>query len=168
MNFAQKITKIRKGLGLSQEEFGSMIHVSRQAVSKWELGQSKPDIDTLVLLCKTFQLSSDELLSEDHEKKEAKGHDESGINLKTMIQHKQRFLFGILLMAVGVVGIFFLWLDIRVGSYFYEPFWRHLIYHPVSLLLFLLFIFTIIYGLKFSYKIAFSDSKDGNPDQCIR
>lgn len=45
MKFGEKIIKLRKEKGLSQEEFGDKINVSRQAVSKWENGETKPDTD---------------------------------------------------------------------------------------------------------------------------
>ena len=52
-----KIYKLRKDLNLSQDEFGSMLWVSRQAVSKWELGQSTPVIETLRKMKQLFNVS---------------------------------------------------------------------------------------------------------------
>lgn len=62
MELNEKIAKLRKGLGLSQEELAEAVGVSRQAVSKWETGQSAPDLEKLVLLCRVFSVSADELL----------------------------------------------------------------------------------------------------------
>jgi len=55
-----KIYKLRKEQNLSQDEFGSMLSISRQAVSKWELGQSTPDIETLKKMKQLFNVSYDE------------------------------------------------------------------------------------------------------------
>jgi len=49
-------------MGLSQEELGAEIKVSRQTISKWESGQSYPDFQRLVLLSDYFGLTLDELI----------------------------------------------------------------------------------------------------------
>ena len=43
MQFNEKIISLRKSMGLSQEELGAELHVSRQTISKWESAQSYPD-----------------------------------------------------------------------------------------------------------------------------
>ena len=67
MNLAEKIYHHRKQSGMSQEELASEITVSRQAVSKWELGESVPDTDNIIQLCKLFRVSADYLLNDDIE-----------------------------------------------------------------------------------------------------
>ena len=62
MELNEKLSKLRKGLGLSQEELAEMLGVSRQAVSKWETGQSAPDLVNLVRLCRLYGIPADELL----------------------------------------------------------------------------------------------------------
>lgn len=62
MPIGTNIQQLRKAAGLSQEQLADMIGVSRQAVSKWETGQSLPDVDKLLLLCEAFQVSADELI----------------------------------------------------------------------------------------------------------
>lgn len=47
MNFPEKLQKLRKGRGWSQEELANRITVSRQAVSKWELGLGYPDVSLI-------------------------------------------------------------------------------------------------------------------------
>lgn len=64
MELAKKIFDERKRLGLSQEQFAEQMGVSRQAVSKWESGQSMPDLDKLVLMSQVFGVSTDYLLKE--------------------------------------------------------------------------------------------------------
>ena len=62
MNFNEKLIELRKSKGLSQDELGNELGVSRQTISKWELGQSYPDFQRLVLLSDYFGLSLDELV----------------------------------------------------------------------------------------------------------
>ena len=65
MNLAEKILHLRKLNGMSQEELATKITVSRQAISKWELGESVPDTDNVIQLCKLFGVSADYLLNDD-------------------------------------------------------------------------------------------------------
>ena len=62
MNFNEKLISLRKSMGLSQEELGAELKVSRQTISKWESGQSYPDFQRLVLLGDYFGLTLDELV----------------------------------------------------------------------------------------------------------
>lgn len=62
MKFNEKLCVIRKSRGLSQEELGFELQVSRQTVSKWESGQSYPDFQRLVLLSDYFDMTLDELV----------------------------------------------------------------------------------------------------------
>ena len=65
MKLSEKIKSLRKGAGLSQEEFGARLNVSRQAITKWESGEGLPDIGNLLTLSRMFNLSLDDLLSEE-------------------------------------------------------------------------------------------------------
>ncbi|MEY8315629.1 helix-turn-helix domain-containing protein [Adlercreutzia muris] len=62
MKFNERLMALRKKWGLSQEELGFELGVSRQTVSKWESGQSYPDFQRLVLLADYFDISLDELV----------------------------------------------------------------------------------------------------------
>lgn len=62
MNIADRIQKLRKREGISQEELADHIGVSRQAVSKWESDQSLPEIDKICLLSDYFGVTTDYLL----------------------------------------------------------------------------------------------------------
>jgi transcriptional regulator with XRE-family HTH domain len=62
MALAANIIKLRKQAGWSQEALAAHIGVSRQSVSKWESGQSTPDIDKIVLLADVFGVTTDRLL----------------------------------------------------------------------------------------------------------
>ena len=62
MNLADRIQDLRKRRGLSQEELADKLGVSRQAVSKWESGQSTPDIERIILMSEFFEVTTDYLL----------------------------------------------------------------------------------------------------------
>ena len=62
MTIGEKISKLRIGKGVSQEQLAERLGVSRQSVSKWEMGQALPQIDKVVLLCELFSVSCDDLL----------------------------------------------------------------------------------------------------------
>ena len=70
--YSEQIYKIRKAEGLSQEEFGNKIGVSRQMVSKWEIGESSPRTDKINKICTTFGITPAEFISDDEENKESK------------------------------------------------------------------------------------------------
>lgn len=65
MKLAEKIYQERRKLGLSQEQFAEKMDISRQAVSKWESGQSMPDLDKIVAMSQIFGVSTDYLLKEE-------------------------------------------------------------------------------------------------------
>ena len=65
MTLGQKIQMHRSKHALSQEQLAEKITVSRQAVSKWELDQSTPDVDYIIQLSKIFDVSTDYLLNTD-------------------------------------------------------------------------------------------------------
>lgn len=67
MILADKIIKERKRLGLSQEELAEKMNVSRQAVSKWEGGQSIPEIEKILQLSSLFGVTTDYLLKDEIE-----------------------------------------------------------------------------------------------------
>ena len=62
MTCGEKITLIRKENNLTQEQFAEMMNVSRQSVSKWELGTAYPDTEKLIRISKLFSCSLDYLL----------------------------------------------------------------------------------------------------------
>lgn len=64
MNLADNLKKIRKDNNLSQEQLAEKLGVSRQSVSKWESGQSYPEMDKVLQLCKLFKLNINELINE--------------------------------------------------------------------------------------------------------
>ena len=67
MEFGKQIKKLRQEAQLSQEELAERIYVSRQTISNWENDKSYPDVNSLVLLSETFQISLDKLIKGDIE-----------------------------------------------------------------------------------------------------
>lgn len=67
MTFSEKIIKLRKSKGLTQDAFASIVSVSRQAVYKWESGQSYPEAMKLVEIKKLFGISIDDLLDDSYD-----------------------------------------------------------------------------------------------------
>lgn len=75
MTFAEKLQTLRKSKGLSQEQLAAQMEVSRQAVSKWELGESLPDIENVLRLGKLFAVSTDYLLKNEMTGTTEKAHE---------------------------------------------------------------------------------------------
>ena len=63
IEIADRLVKLRKKNGLSQEELADKLGISRQSVSKWERAEASPDTDNLICLAKIYGVSLDELLS---------------------------------------------------------------------------------------------------------
>lgn len=103
MTFGQKLKQLRTQHGLSQEQLAGALTVSRQAISKWEMDASLPDIDKVILLSKRFGVSTDYLLLEDYE-------EQAGDDRSSVLQAQQsgvsrsafRIGFGIAALAGGI------------------------------------------------------------------
>ena len=62
MDFNNRLYQLRKQKGLSQEELANRLNVSRQTVSKWEVGDSTPDMEKLIAMSDLFDVSLDNLV----------------------------------------------------------------------------------------------------------
>lgn len=67
IEIADRLIKLRKEHGYSQEELADKLGLSRQAVSKWERAEASPDTDNLICLAKLYGVSLDELLDTDED-----------------------------------------------------------------------------------------------------
>ena len=65
MSFADRLKEARRICGLSQEELAEQLDVSRQAVGKWEQGQSYPEVEKLLALCAVLNTSLDALMADE-------------------------------------------------------------------------------------------------------
>lgn len=93
MKLNSNILKLRKKQGLSQEQLGEEINVTRQTISNWELGETSPNPEQLKKLSKVLNVSIDELLD----------NDVKGI-LETKISNTEK-LAGIIIKILKVIGI---------------------------------------------------------------
>lgn len=64
MSFADKLLNLRNQYGYSQVELAEKLNVSRQAISKWELGITLPDTDKIIAISECFNVSTDYLLKD--------------------------------------------------------------------------------------------------------
>ena len=63
MNFNNRLYQLRKQKGFSQEELANRLNVSRQTISKWEVGDSTPDMEKLIAISDLFNVSLDNLIT---------------------------------------------------------------------------------------------------------
>ncbi len=99
MKFNEKLIKMRKEKGLSQEALGEKLDVARQTISKWELGETTPEMDKLVKLSELFEISLDELIKDDSEISVA---EDTNNNLNNTNSQK---LAGIVIIILKVIGV---------------------------------------------------------------
>ncbi len=72
IQLGSKLADLRKRSGYSQEALAEKMGLSRQAVSKWERGESSPDTDTIIELSRLYGVSLDELVGNEQEEKQEK------------------------------------------------------------------------------------------------
>ena len=77
MQLGNNIQTLRKRKGLSQEKLAEKINVTRQTISNWELGETAPNPEQLILLSKEFDISIDELVGNDAKLSKSLKEDES-------------------------------------------------------------------------------------------
>ena len=70
MSFGENLQYLRKQKEITQEQLAEQLEVSRQSVSKWELGQSIPDVEKIIRMSELFQVSTDTLLLRSGEEKQ--------------------------------------------------------------------------------------------------
>ncbi|MGL1957152.1 MAG: helix-turn-helix domain-containing protein [Colwellia sp.] len=118
MILAEKIVRLRKQFGWSQEELAEKMNISRQSVSKWESTNSIPDLNRIIILSELFDVSTDFLLKDENEtfdsRDESKASDTIQISLEQAEQYVENKLEisalvtkGALLCVCSVVPLFF-------------------------------------------------------------
>lgn len=144
MDLAKNLQASRKAANLSQESLAEQLHLSRQAVSKWEMGQSTPDIDTLMKLCEILNVTPNQLLL---------GPDEDGRSIPQVRKDPFTSIFAIsslFLMVVCVCGTIMMVCNMYNGEMF-EPIIHTLSLNMIrgSILVFaVMFIAILSHGLK--------------------
>ena len=91
MNFSEKLKTLRSLRGLTQADIAEQLHISRQAISKWENGLNEPDIMSIIQLCDILEVSLDELLRDD-------------LPLVQKLAKKER-LFKKLVVTIAILGL---------------------------------------------------------------
>lgn len=103
MSLGENILKLRKKNGLSQEQLGEKVDVTRQTISNWELGETQPNPEQLKQLSKSLNISVDELIDNDLE---------NVILSKVKITEKQTKSIKRLLKGIFIGFMIFLVVDI--------------------------------------------------------
>lgn len=101
MKLCEKIVLLRKKAGLSQEAMADKLGVSRQAVSRWEVGSALPDASNVLQLSKLFSVTADYLLNEEYES------DRDVPAIKSVTQkarYHMHWMLGIGKAAIGLLG----------------------------------------------------------------
>ena len=118
MILADKIVRLRKQLGWSQEELAEKMDVSRQSVSKWESANSIPDLNKIIMLAEIFSVSTDFLLKDEMEVVESQENDNDSNKLQISLEQATKYVEskleasalvtkGVILCLCSVVPLFF-------------------------------------------------------------
>ncbi len=101
MKLSEKLLALRKQRGMSQEELAEKLDVSRQAVSRWEVGSAQPDASNLLQLSKLYGVTADYLLNDEYE-----GDQDIPVVRQTTAHAKRRIRQSIALCiaSVGALG----------------------------------------------------------------
>lgn len=111
MKLSDKILNLRKQNGLSQEELADKLHVSRQAISRWEVGSAQPDATNVLQLSKLFGVTTDYLLNEDYES----DYDVPAIkNTQINANRKIKRMIALCSAAFGLLGNFVIYVLSRM------------------------------------------------------
>ena len=105
MELGKQIKKHRQEVQLSQEELAERVYVSRQTISNWENDKSYPDVNSLVLLSETFQISLDNLIKGDIEVMKDVIQKEE---IEKMNRHGKIYTIMLIATAVSAVPLFML------------------------------------------------------------
>lgn len=106
MTFGEKIQALRKKHGWTQEELAAKITVSRQALSKWELGAAIPDTENVLQISKLFGVSTDYLLNDEYDS----DNDIPAVQAKSEALTKRYSgmmyaIIGSIVSVIGAVGV---------------------------------------------------------------
>ena len=111
MTMGEKLQLLRKSRGLSQEQLAAELDVSRQAISKWECGDSTPDLDKLRAICTYFGVTADHLIWENEE-----DAPKATVPAKERAARGRNEVFSnALLSALLLAGIAALWGSLRIS-----------------------------------------------------
>lgn len=92
MRFCDKLPKLRKNNNYSQEQLADKLNVSRQAVSKWEMGSSYPDMDKMLQMCKILNCNLEDLMDDGVIGENVAGQKNSKSNINTYMKDFLNFI----------------------------------------------------------------------------
>ena len=122
MKLDEKLTEARKAAGLTQADVAAKLNVSRQAVSRWESGQSKPSTEKLLALGELYGVSIDRLLNTENAEKpavETTSDEPEAVPVETVISEKHRPRAWLKYAAAALCGIivtlFAVWIFSKSG-----------------------------------------------------
>lgn len=156
MSISNRIQTLRKQKGISQEELADKVGVSRQAVSKWESGQSVPDLDKIIIISEYFNVTTDYIIKgiEATKHSDEKSNDLTGkilyiastafiaIGLLTAFgswyekQTSESVWGSMIIQIIGIVGFFIGKLISKTRAPFYVEFFNiiFLFFMPISII----------------------------------
>lgn len=107
MKLSEKILNLRKQNGLSQEELAEKLNVSRQAVSRWEVGSAQPDASNVLQISKLFDVTADYLLNDDYDSDQ----DVPAVkNIETKANEKIKKIVAFCISMFGLIGNFVIYI----------------------------------------------------------
>ncbi len=116
MTLGEKIYELRTQRNLSQGDLANELNVSRQSISKWENGNSTPDLEKIIKLAEIFNVSLDELIKNEEKDIPVVNTPEQNPNIQTKTREKK---IGKGLLIAGVISIFvFLLLGLGITGFF--------------------------------------------------
>lgn len=118
MTFAEKLTQLRKRESYTKEELADILQVSRQAISRWEMGTAVPDSSNLLRISKLFKVSADYLLNDDYESDgDIPAVQENSRTLEKKYNGIIRIVVGSMFAGLGAIGMFIMGIIGSVGDY---------------------------------------------------
>lgn len=154
MKFCDKILAFRKEKGLSQEELGNILNVSRQTVSKWELGQTYPETDKLILISKHFNVSIDDILKDTDEMNSVYEKTTDSVKIDY-----RRSIISIFLIVIGIIGIIILGVNSAsnphtfCSDYCYDGFFGYIYGNKLQLIFYLCYAIIVLGSVLLSLEI---------------
>lgn len=115
MHLGEKIQQLRKAGGLSQEQLAEKLGVSRQSVSKWESGQSLPEIDKIIQISSLFSVSTDSLLKEESVSESSFPSGIEEISRKNF--KRKQVMGGISITVLGLVALILEFASLKLLQY---------------------------------------------------
>ena len=106
MKFNEKLIMLRKQHNLSQEQVAEKLGVARQTISKWELGETTPEMDKLIIMSELYNITLDELMKEENEGKVV--NDPNNTNSQKLAGMTIKILkgIGIFILIVAILYVF--------------------------------------------------------------